>query len=281
VLGHQQDYRASILKTLIDNEPAAIYLLRGYLRICTPFSIEMSINNTISVYHRAGPEGLINTPLLNRVPLTAQTRAVGVALRQSIPPQGPRGPLPGTGKNPRLVQNEPTMTGLTDTEKAIPQSVGRAIQVNLCIMSPTADFNAARDAIQQAKEGIRYSNPNAFTNVFRTAEDRIMSAAEAQIFAAANLPRCVSRPLEDGYRTPFEKFGFPDEASLQTLQQILKACDGTLAISGKFDAATRKAITAAKAKISQQRRIGLTDLSGNNAITLRANSFHAIELTCT
>jgi hypothetical protein len=48
VLGHQQQYRVKLARVPIDNRPAAIYLLRNYLRICTPFSIEMSVSNGFS-----------------------------------------------------------------------------------------------------------------------------------------------------------------------------------------------------------------------------------------
>ena len=63
VLGHQTEFRLQAAKVLVRSRPMAIYLLRNYLRICMPFSIETSINNTVSVYHRAGPEALRSEPL--------------------------------------------------------------------------------------------------------------------------------------------------------------------------------------------------------------------------
>lgn len=71
VLDNQNKFRVSIVGLVIDNRPAAIYVLRNYLRICMPFSIEMSINNTMTVYHRAGPEALVRT-----VPILAQPAEV-------------------------------------------------------------------------------------------------------------------------------------------------------------------------------------------------------------
>jgi hypothetical protein len=76
VLGHQNEFRIQLADTPIDNRPAAIYLLRSYLRICTPFSIEMSISNTITTFHRGGPDALRAEPMLTRAPTVARASAV-------------------------------------------------------------------------------------------------------------------------------------------------------------------------------------------------------------
>jgi hypothetical protein len=68
VLNNQQIYRDKVLGEIVDNRPAAIYLLRGYLRICMPFSIEMDINNTVTVFHRSGAGALTRDPMLTRAP---------------------------------------------------------------------------------------------------------------------------------------------------------------------------------------------------------------------
>jgi hypothetical protein len=82
VLGHQTRYRVETGRVSVRSRPMAIYLLRNYLRICMPFSIETSINNTVSVYHRVGPEGLRTEPLVTQAPRVA---AVTVATpRDSI-----------------------------------------------------------------------------------------------------------------------------------------------------------------------------------------------------
>ena len=60
-----------------------------------------------------------------------------------------------------------------------------------------------------------------------------------------------------GPQTAYEKFRFPDDAAVTSLQQILKVCDQRLAISGRFDSATRDAIEIAKGKINQARKNGL------------------------
>src|SRR5262249_31749387 len=128
-------------------------------------------------------------------------------------------------------------------------------------------------AIQQAKIGANQGRVRIFTNI----ENRIMNNAEVQIFFRATSPPCVFNPSEVGPQTAYEKFRFPDEAAVESLQQILKVCDATLNISGRFDSATRDAIEVAKGKINQARRAGLSDL---NVKTLRADSFAAIQATC-
>src|SRR5262249_13799547 len=73
VLGNQNDFREHALTIVVDNKPAALYLLRNYLRICMPFSIEMSINNTLTVFHRAGPAALGSSPLITPAPVATST----------------------------------------------------------------------------------------------------------------------------------------------------------------------------------------------------------------
>jgi hypothetical protein len=58
VRDNRTEFRLNNLNLVIDNRPAAIYVLRNYLSICVPDSIEMSINNTVTVYHRGGPDAL-------------------------------------------------------------------------------------------------------------------------------------------------------------------------------------------------------------------------------
>ncbi|MBA2398729.1 MAG: hypothetical protein H0V72_08510 [Bradyrhizobium sp.] len=96
VLDNQNQFRIKVAGTPVDNRPAAIYLLRNYLRICMPFSIEMSINNTMTVYHRGGPEALRTEPLLTRPPTVARiTAAVPLAPRDVVRQPG-RNPDPPT-----------------------------------------------------------------------------------------------------------------------------------------------------------------------------------------
>lgn len=76
VRDNRTTFRANNLSLVIDNRPAAIYVLRSYLSICVPDTIEMSINNTLVVYHRAGPDALRVPPIaLRTAPATGGTSA--------------------------------------------------------------------------------------------------------------------------------------------------------------------------------------------------------------
>jgi hypothetical protein len=290
VLGNQTEFRAQNLSVIVDNRPAAIYLLRNYLRLCVPFSIEMSINNTVTIYHR-DPEALRTTPLLLRTPVASRLYTAR-AIIQSIPPAGARGPLPGvagapvgpTARGPgsttpreQTKGSDVAIGSKNPTEKGIPMADFMDIQRNLCV-KPTGEFDTAtRNAILQAKRGDPQSNPNA--TQFGNTENQIASAAETLIFLKARPCRLDKIGADRGYQTAFEKFAFPEEAAITSLQILLAKCYPTLEgqRSGKFDALTRAAIKAAKGKLSPGRRSGLTDLDTD---TLNDGSYNAISLTC-
>jgi hypothetical protein len=266
----QGDYREKIKNYTVPDRPTAIYLLRNYLRLCMPTTIEASINTTTMLVLNGAPEAA-----RQNLVVATTVQPLSRVFRESVP-NNPRDPLRGAGKNNQpLPTFELNMTG-TDFEKTIPQSIGKAIQTNLCIMSLTSSFDSARDAIQQAKIGADQTRTRPFANT----KNEIVNAAEVQLLLNATSPPCVFNASEVGPQTAYEKFRFSDEAAVTSLQQILKVCDASLNISGKFDAPTRNAVEVAKGKISQPRRAGLTDLTGANLRTLRANSFAAIQATC-
>jgi hypothetical protein len=89
VIDTQQKYRKNNNPAAVTNLPMAIYYLRSYLRICLPFSIETSVNNTVTVFHRAGPGALqTDIPLFTRVVITDPRQ------RFPIPGPGPQSKLP-------------------------------------------------------------------------------------------------------------------------------------------------------------------------------------------
>jgi hypothetical protein len=56
VIQNQNFYRTSVPQGNIDNRATAIYVLRSYLRICTPYTIANQINTTVTLAHsNAGP----------------------------------------------------------------------------------------------------------------------------------------------------------------------------------------------------------------------------------
>jgi hypothetical protein len=268
VLGNQSQYRAQVISKAVDNKPAAIYLLRGYLRICMPFSIETSMNNTLTVFHRSGSEALDQPALFQRpalIPAVSQVRV----LRESIP-RGPREQLPGAGgqEGPKP---EPKVTGAqTDVERKLPISVAQQIQSNLCVSVADGNFGAeTREAIRQAKIAARQSaqaltTPPPFNNI----DGEIKSNLEVQMFADARNCSKDSSGVERGYLTAFEKFGFPGPVAINELKSRLKACNRNLNLpdSQIFDQPTRTAIMTIKANApaSEKARFGDPNSGGLN-----------------
>jgi hypothetical protein len=66
VLSRRSDFRLNIVDVRIDNRPTAIHALRTYLNICMPFTIEMTINTTVTAFELGGATALnrmpVNTP---------------------------------------------------------------------------------------------------------------------------------------------------------------------------------------------------------------------------
>jgi DNA-binding beta-propeller fold protein YncE len=56
VINGQNRYRMGLTRVVIDTRVAAVYALRSYLRICTPFTIENQINTTVATIGIRGTE---------------------------------------------------------------------------------------------------------------------------------------------------------------------------------------------------------------------------------
>lgn len=96
VLARQREYRALLVRQRIDNRPAAFHVLRSYLRLCMPFTIEMEINNTVVVVERGGPGALLREPPL----ITPATVAPPMVPREPLRSQDP------TSKTVRVVKTD-------------------------------------------------------------------------------------------------------------------------------------------------------------------------------
>jgi len=71
VYRRQQQYRDSIVSLAVTNRAAAIYLLRGYLRLCMPITIETDINNTVTLVQNGASLPVVRAPLVQPIPLVA------------------------------------------------------------------------------------------------------------------------------------------------------------------------------------------------------------------
>ncbi len=71
VYTRQQQYRRNNLGVIVPDRAAAIYVLRGYLRICMPITIETDINTSVIMVRNDAPQSLLQKPLVRAVAMTA------------------------------------------------------------------------------------------------------------------------------------------------------------------------------------------------------------------
>jgi hypothetical protein len=88
VMSRQKDFRSTFPQS-INTRAEAIYVMRSYLRICMPMTIEMNINSTVAIFEQAGSSALgrtepLTTPKMGGAPLTAQQQLTKPA-RPSLP----------------------------------------------------------------------------------------------------------------------------------------------------------------------------------------------------
>ena len=195
VRGNRTQFRANNLRLVIDNRPAAIYVLRNYLSICLPASIEMSINNTVNVFHRGGPEALRSEQVLLRTPAatsatSAAVRGAQVAIRSDRPPP----PTPAVkSKIPGAIGDvENNSVSLED---------GKAFQRTICIDSADGNFgpkgSSTRVALQNFFKAQYYPRDNLAPDTIATDAD-LRRLRDAQATFAACRATGLANAFEVG-----------------------------------------------------------------------------------
>jgi hypothetical protein len=190
VRGNRTQFRLNNLDLVIDNRPAAIYVLRNYLSICVPASIEMSINNTINVYHRGGPGALEELPIGLRNPVA--TSATSAAVRGTHVVIRTDRPLPVT---PPVKITLPGAIGQVE-KTDITLDEGKAFQRTLCVDSADGNFGPrgsdTRIALQNFFRAQYYPRDNLAPETVATDKDlRRLRNAQA-IFPACRAVGLVS-----------------------------------------------------------------------------------------
>jgi len=135
VRDNRTQFRLNNLDLVIDNRPAVIYVLRNYLSICVPDSIEMSINNTVTVYHRSGPDALRIPPIALRTAGATATSSTSAAVRGTPVVRAATEPLPTIKKN--LIVVSPTR--LNGYEQSLADPEIDEFQRAVCV-KPTHDL---------------------------------------------------------------------------------------------------------------------------------------------
>jgi hypothetical protein len=194
VRDNRTKYRIQYLDQVIDNRPAAIYALRNYLSICVPDSIEMSITNTLAVYHRAGPDALRVPSIALRTATASATTSTSAAVRGA--PSVIR-----TDRPPPVTQVVKTSVGgaIGDVEqKSISLDDGKAFQQTLCVDPVDGNFGPkgsdTRAALQNFLKAQYYPRDNLAPNTVATDNDlrRLRSAQ-------ATFPSCRASGLANAF----------------------------------------------------------------------------------
>ncbi len=246
----QGDYRKKIATFSIPDKPTAIYLLRNYLRLCMPITIEASINTVTTLVQRDAPAAARQHLV---VQTTQPAMAVRQAFRESIPVGGAARPLPGVGGPPGGPTRPDLATGgKNDIELSMPRLQLQKIQAHLCVKQTGIFDSDTRDAIRQAKIGAVQSQELGHAPLFTNTDPDITSRLEAQIFADTTSCSRDSAGVSRGYLSAFEKFRFADAKAIIDLRHSLNlpSCKFALPDNGSFDSQMRKAIATVKGRAS-------------------------------
>ena len=88
VYTRQTDFRNSIAQAGVSNRPRALYLLRNYLRICMPITIETDINTSVTLVQRGAGEMVKDQPVVGTAmsTLLTSTQKIVKIVRPDFPP---------------------------------------------------------------------------------------------------------------------------------------------------------------------------------------------------
>lgn len=259
VLNEQHRFREKLRSenVVVDNKPAAEHVLRSYLRICLPFSIETSINN----FSTLGSKGIQVTDRnsINWSPV------VGSRLIEDIPARGSVETVKKTETDEKdnfVVKS----VNLSPDERALAGSkTPEVIQNALCVEADGIFGPSTRSAIVAAKNGLRQS---AAQIPGIQADDSDTLNTSLIDFFSQKTDSCFNHVR--GYKNSYEKYALNSEARMLQFQTMLDGClmniksladnkvpfEVNLNPSGsyslRFDTNTRQAIEAARRALTQQ-----------------------------
>lgn len=208
VLDNQNRFRARIAGIPVDTRPAAIYMLRNYLRICMPFSIEMSINNTMTVYHRGGGEALDrNDPILLQPSRVARVTAasIGPAARDVIV----RPPSPPVTQQPPNPAYRTIIASYDPNVHTIPRI--EPILRKLCV--PAADL------------GVIDPKVNVLIQIYQQATGAVVTGqlTTSQLARLNNVRDCATNTFRNYYEANLMTSGLNSSSVINALNTVLPA----------------------------------------------------------
>ena len=127
----RQNYSSAIRS--VSDRPTALYLLRGYLRICMPMTIETDINSTITLVQNDAPQSVVRAAIVRPAGIAGVISDVRKPLESAKPNVDPD------------IANK-----LTDTERGLFGWRIAELQRALCIKTPTKSFGPSGSQIRMA-----------------------------------------------------------------------------------------------------------------------------------
>ena len=179
VLSRREDFRTRVIRTRIDNRPAAIHALQSYLRICAPFTIETEINTTITTLERGGPAAVFGSSPVTMPESVVAPPVIRSTQTVTVTPPPPRG-----------------ITGaITDVERrSISLESGKAFQRSLCV-EDTGNFGTStRIELREFYRAQLYPRDTNAPETVATAGD-LNRLRNAQ----AVFPSCQAAGLRSGF----------------------------------------------------------------------------------
>jgi len=250
VRGNRTRFRFNNIDLVIDNRPAAVYVLRNYLSICVPDSIEMSINSTLNVFHSGGPDALRDLPIGLRNP--AATSATSAAVRGMVTAQQtitrPNGPPP---------IEHPEFTAILDPYNPKTQDAGlvRSIQEMLCVTNGEIGVKRFDDTVALIKI---YQATKAATNPSVEITGKLNDSKQiGEVIASGRCAKDQATGRPTGPQNFFEKLTFKSNSrGMQNLANFITALN---AVPGGTQKVTGQTLDSARARIKEVR--GLPSIS--------------------
>ena len=234
VYTRQQQYRKANAGVIVPDRPAAVYLLRGYLRICMPITIETDINTSVTLVQSGVPPSLVQNMLVRKAVFG------GGEVRPPLTARTPMRPAP--------VQAAGLPNAETAEEKKISAPQLGRLQTDVLCVPATKAFDAA------TRDGIRVFQASFGS----TATGTISSAAELENMVKRGQGACPADARNWYERKSFFQKGAPDPDRVKQLQHFLNVVLGAddSSNSGVLDPDTRAKIEKARAGMS-----GLSDVT--------------------
>ncbi len=255
VYSRQVDFRNAIAKEFVPDRPRAIYLLRNYVRICLPITIETDINTSITLVQRGNPADVKKNPVAK----TAGTVPIELNVTTPIPPS-------------KQLANilHPAQDSVEDT---LPFPIGKAIQKALCVKKPNGDFgntgSETRSNLRDFKAGLLLQKSDELKGLIENASDRADVIKATELF-----PSCHAA----GFVTAYEVGAFTRHTAPGIRKMLITGLKAVVE-----DAATAPAdktkTEALKAKLEalNQPKIQVMNLDVSDAIRILSKRYGLAE----